>query len=144
MKLDLSSLEKAILQMQEALVYCESDLAKNDPKLAKHLRAAAIQAFEFTYELSYKMIKRYLEMTEGSPATVDEMTFNDVIRTGYERGILKSELTLWKEFRKERGTTSHAYNEEKAAEVFEDIPAFLLEAEHLLSQLKERQENERD
>jgi nucleotidyltransferase substrate binding protein (TIGR01987 family) len=144
MKLDFSSLEKAIIQMEEALAYCESDLAKQDAKLVKHLRAAAIQAFEFSYELSYKLIKRYLEMTEGSPATVSEMDFNETIRTAYARGLLRSELAIWREYRKERGTTSHAYNEEKAMSVFEDIPAFLLDAQYLLAQLKQRQERESD
>jgi nucleotidyltransferase substrate binding protein (TIGR01987 family) len=140
MKLDLSSMEKAISQMEEALVYCNSDLGKNDVKLAKHLRAAAIQAFEFSYELCYKMIKRYLEISEGSPTAIDKMEFNEIIRTAYERGLLRSELSVWKEFRKERGTTSHTYNEEKAKEVFDDIPAFLLDAKHLLAELQQRQE----
>jgi len=40
--LDLSSLQKAISQLEEALEYCQSELAMNDTKLAQHLRAAAI------------------------------------------------------------------------------------------------------
>jgi hypothetical protein len=50
MKLDLKSFEKAIIQLESAIKYSESDLAKNDANLALHLRAAVIQAFEFTYE----------------------------------------------------------------------------------------------
>lgn len=139
MKLDLTSLEKAIAQLEESLTFCASDLAKTNERLALHLRAAAIQAFEFTYELSFKMIKRYLESTEASTAAVEKMEFNSIIRTAYERGLLRSELAVWKEYRKERGTTSHAYDEKKAAEVFEDIPGFLLDAKHLLTELKKRQ-----
>lgn len=78
MTLDLSSLEKAIAQMEDALKYCESDLAKSDPKLALHLRAGAIQAFEFTYELSFKILKRFLEATETNPSIVEEMSFKGV------------------------------------------------------------------
>ena len=114
MILDLTSLQKAIAQMEEALAYCNSDLAKNDPRLALHLRAAAIQAFEFTYELSFKILKRYLEATETNPAAVDDMTFNELVRRGFELGLLQAEMAEWKEFRKDRGTTSHAYDEEKA------------------------------
>ncbi len=138
MKLDVSSFEKAIHQLENALVYCESDLAKQDTQLALHLRAGAIQAFEFTYELSIKLLKRYLEMTAPSTAAIDELSFNDLIRTGCEKGLLRSELAVWKAYRKERGTTSHTYDEEKAEAVFEDIPDFLEDAKFLLAQLKQR------
>ena len=47
MTIDLGSLSKAIAQLEEAISYANSDLAKSDPRLALHLRAAAIQAFEF-------------------------------------------------------------------------------------------------
>ena len=139
MILDLTSLQKAIAQMEEALAYCNSDLAKNDPRLALHLRAAAIQAFEFTYELSFKILKRYLEATETNPAAVDDMTFNELVRRGFELGLLQAEMAEWKEFRKDRGTTSHAYDEEKAQDVFEGIPDFLEEAKFLLAQIQKRQ-----
>ena len=83
MILDLSSLQKAIAQLEEALEYCQSDLAKNDARLAQHLRAAAIQAFGFTYELSFKRLKRFLEATEPNPDSLDEMSFNEIIRKGF-------------------------------------------------------------
>ncbi|MGD9583087.1 MAG: HI0074 family nucleotidyltransferase substrate-binding subunit [Lysobacterales bacterium] len=139
MTLDLSSLSKAIAQMEEALVYCESDLARGDARLARHLRAAAIQAFEFTYELTFKMLKRYLEATEPNPASVDEMSFNDIIRRGNELGLLQAELASWKAFRKDRGTTSHAYDEAKAKDVFASIPGFLSEAKFVLNEIRRRQ-----
>lgn len=139
MILDLSSLQKAISQLEEAIEYCQSDLAKNDARMAQHLRAAAIQAFEFTYELSYKMLKRFLEATEPNPASVDEMSFNEIIRKGFEKGLLQSELADWKEFRKDRGTTSHTYNEDKARDVFECIPKFFVEAKFLFTQIQKRQ-----
>jgi nucleotidyltransferase substrate binding protein (TIGR01987 family) len=140
MNLDLSSLRNAVAQVEEALAYARSDLATGDPKLARHLRAAAIQAFEFTYELSVKMLKRYLEATEANPASVDELTFNDLIRRGYEVGLLQAELADWKEFRRDRGTTSHAHDEKKAMDVYETIPAFLTEARFLLDQIARRQD----
>ena len=140
--LNLTSLSNAILQIEEALAYAQSDLAKDDPRLARHLRAAAIQAFEFTYELSIKMLKRYLETLKANPAAVDEMTFNELIRSGYEAGLLKAELSDWKNFRRDRGTTSHAYDEDKARAVFATIPAFLAEAKFLLAEINTRQERE--
>lgn len=141
MILDLTSLENAIVQLEEALEYCHSDLAKNDPRLARHLRAAAIQAFEFTYELSFKMLKRFLEGTEANPAAIGDLSFKGIIRYGFEKGLVKRETKEWEIFRQDRGTTSHAYNEEKAQDVFESIPDFLEEAKFLLAQLQKRQED---
>lgn len=138
MELNTASLEKAITRLQEALSYCASPLAQ-DEHLALHLRAAAIQAFEFTYELSLKMLKRYLSLTEPNPNIIDEFSFNEFIRKGYEKGLILSELEVWKEYRKNRGTTSHTYDEDKDLEVFEQIPSFLKEAQYLLSELKARQ-----
>lgn len=57
--LDLSSLENAIAQLEQSLSYFHSPIVQQDSGLALQLRAAAIQAFEFTYELSWKMLKRF-------------------------------------------------------------------------------------
>ena len=140
MKLDLTTLENAIAQLEEALDIYHSDLVVSHPHLKSHLRAAVIQAFEFTYELVFKMIRRYLELASANPAEIDKLVFNDVIRDAYRQALLRSELPVWREFRRNRGTTSHAYNEEKAQEVFESIPDFLQEARYVLDQLHERNE----
>ena len=126
--------------MEEALDIYHSDVASTDPRLKRHLRAAAIQAFEFTYELSFGMLRRYLELASANPAEIDELVFNDVIREAYRQALLRSELPAWMEFRRNRGTTSHAYNEEKAQEVFESAPDFLQEVRYLLNRLHERVE----
>lgn len=139
MTLDLSSFQRAITQLEDALALCGSEGVQNDPRLMLHLRAAAIQAFEFTYELAFKMLKRYLGTIEPNPALSGEMTFNELIRRGYALGLLKSELIYWKGFRQDRGTTSHTYDETKAQGIFEDLPAFLEEAKFLLSQIHKRQ-----
>jgi nucleotidyltransferase substrate binding protein (TIGR01987 family) len=138
--LDLSSLQKAIAQLDEAIAFSRSDLAGANPRLAVHLRAAAIQAFEFTYELSIKTLKRFLEATEANPSAVEEMSFNELIRRGYELGLLQAEMAAWRAFRRDRGTTSQTYDEAKALIVFEAIPAFATEAKFLFAQIRERQE----
>jgi hypothetical protein len=85
-------LNKAIAQGEEALAFCASDLARSDPRLALHLRAEAIQAFEFTYELSIRILKRFIGATDPNPGAVDGMTFNELIGRGFEIGVLRAEL----------------------------------------------------
>ena len=140
MALDLSPLEAAVMQLEEALEIHDSELALSDPRLKRHLRAAVIQAFEFTYELSFRMLRRYLELASPNPAEIDGLVFNEIIRESYRQALVRSELPVWREYRRNRGTTSHTYNEEKAQEVFESVPDFLRDARYLLNRLRERSE----
>ena len=98
-------------------------------------RDASIQRFEFTYELSHKMLKRFLEATSPTPGEIDKLSFQDLIRTGSERGILLNGWPRWRDYRHARSITSHTYDEQKAHEVFAIIPAFLDEARHLCERL---------
>ena len=82
-----------------------------------------------------------MELASANPAETDELAFNDVIREARRQALLRSELPAWLEFRKNRGTTSHTYNEDKAQEVFESVSDFLQEARYLLNRLHERIES---
>jgi nucleotidyltransferase substrate binding protein (TIGR01987 family) len=128
--LNIEPLEKAIASLEVALK--RQGLAPDDDLI----RDACIQRFEFTYELSHKMLKRFLEATSANPDEFDSMPFQDLIRSGSERGLLRSDWSKWKNFRAARGTTSHTYDEIKARQVFSIIPDFLLEARYLRDQLR--------
>ena len=136
MKLDLSPLERAVAQLDT--FYDLSLQPQEREVMAEALRMAAIQAFEYSYELSVKMLRRYLEMTVPNPNALDDASFQNLIRLGSERGLLKSDLPVWMDFRRQRGTTSLAYDAAKAAQVHAAIPGFLLDAHHLLAELQRR------
>ena len=67
MKLDYSSLESAVAQLQRSFDYLHSDLARKDDGLREQFRAATIQAFEFSYELAVRMIRRQLVLIVANP-----------------------------------------------------------------------------
>ena len=140
MKLDLSPLANAVAQLEEAVGLYDSDVVRHHPVIRNHMRAGAIQAFEFTYELSVRMMKRHLEEISANPAEIDQLSFRELIRRGTQQGLLCSELEAWMRYRADRGATSHTYNEERAERVFQGIPEFLQEARHLLKELQERNE----
>ena len=102
------------------------------------MRNSVIQCFEFTYELSHKMLKRYLEETAANPEEIDVSSFQNLIRTGSEKGLLRSDWLLWKEYRQARTNSSHTYDEDKAEAVYRIAPDFLQEARYLYQQLMER------
>jgi nucleotidyltransferase substrate binding protein (TIGR01987 family) len=137
--IDTASLGRAIAQLEQALAFSASALARSDVDLGRHLRAGAIQAFEFTYELSYKTLKRFLIDSEPSPDEVQRLDFNGTIRLGYARGLLAEEIAAWRQFREDRSMTNHTYDGSKARSVFAGIPRFLAEARFLLARVGERQ-----
>lgn len=122
MTLDISPFEKAIVRLSEGLARYERDVTD------EQIRDGLIQRFEFTYELSHKMLKRYLESASATPEDYDAMPFQNLIRTGNEQGLLLGDWSNWKNYRDMRSKTSHTYNEAKALEVVAGIPAFLEEA----------------
>lgn len=131
-KLDVSPLVWAVAQLRSGLAE-HATLPTN-----KLMRDGVIQRFEFTYELSHKMLKRQLEMTASNPAAIDEMSFQSLIRSGHEQGLLQSSWDVWATYRHARSITSHVYDENKAVLVLAQVPAFLAEAEFLLARLQER------
>jgi nucleotidyltransferase substrate binding protein (TIGR01987 family) len=138
MNLDFSPLGNAVGQLEKALGYANSDMAKADAGLREQLRNSVIQCFEFTYELSHKMLKRYLEETAASPEEIDPMSFQNIVRIGNEKGLLRSDWPRWRTYRQARTDSSHTYDETKAEAVFSIAPDFLDEARYLFDVLSER------
>jgi nucleotidyltransferase substrate binding protein (TIGR01987 family) len=128
--IDLSPLERAINRLDEGWARYQRDVSD------LQIRDGLIQRFEFTYEISHKMRKRYLEFTSATPTQYDAMSFADLIRSGNEHGLLLGIWPDWKRYRDMRAKTSHSYNEDIASEVVAGILPFLAEARHLLAQLK--------
>lgn len=133
-ELNLDSFVSAVERFAEGL-----EALRREPENTLY-QDGTIQRFEFTYDLAHKIIKRYLEMTAANPEIFDKMTFQDLIRTGNEQGLLLGDWEVWKGYRQSRTDTSHAYNEDNALRVLERIPAFLEEARFLLGQLQKRTE----
>lgn len=138
MPLDFTPLANAIGQLEKALAYAQSPAAQADAGLFEQLRNSVIQCFEFTYELSWKMLKRFLEATEASPAELDLVTFQSLIRLGNERGLLRSDWQMWRTYRQARTDSSHTYDLDKAQAVYAVAPDFLQEAKALLAALQNR------
>ena len=130
--LDVSALRKAIDRLREGLLRYQRDITDDQ------IRDGLIQRFEFTYEISHKTIKRYLEFVSPTPEQYDGMAFQDLIRSGNETGLLLGDWSAWRGYREMRSKTSHTYDEEVALEVVAGIPPFLEEAQFLIEQLSER------
>jgi nucleotidyltransferase substrate binding protein (TIGR01987 family) len=132
MTLDITPFRNAVMRLREGMVRYRQNIEDTQ------IRDGLIQRFEFTYELSHKMLKRFLVATSPSPTEFDEMSFADLIRTGNERGLLLGNWPAWKTYRDMRSKTSHTYAEEVALDVVAGIDGFLEEADYLLARLQDR------
>jgi nucleotidyltransferase substrate binding protein (TIGR01987 family) len=90
------------------------------------------------YEISHKLLRRYLAANPGPPELISSLNFADIIRLGNEQGLLPGDWRRWKTFRDMRARTSHSYDEAVALEVIAGIPAFLDEARALRDRLQAR------
>lgn len=130
--LDISPFVDAVARLREGL-----ERHRAAPK-DEQLRDGLIQRFEFTYELSHRMLWRYLRSVTASPEAFDHMPFQDLIRTGNEQGLLRGGWPAWRRYREMRSRTSHAYAAAIAEQVAAGVPGFLTEAEYLRDQLRDR------
>lgn len=121
----LTSLQKALASLERVLQEPKTDITRD----------SAIQRFEYTYELSFKMLKRYLEMSEPTKISIDELSFKDLIRLGAEKGCIQ-DPEKWFAYREARNITSHAYDEKKAEAIYEILPNFVRDARKLLDSLE--------
>ena len=130
--LDLQSLVQAASRLEEGLERC-----RQSPDDAQ-LRDGLVQRFEFTYELSHKLLKRHLESVSPEPGEIDRLAFSDLVRTANEQGLLKGDWPAWREYREMRSRTSHTAADSSALQVVAGIPRFLEEVRHLLRELSTR------
>ena len=130
--LGLSVLKNALNRLVEGNDRYLKDI--NDTQI----RDGLIQRYEFTYEITHKILKRHLELKSPNPEVFDAMAFSDLIRTGNEQSLLKNDWTKWKIFREMLSKSSHTYDEQIAKEVVSIIPDFIDEAKFLLTQLENK------
>ncbi|MCF7521575.1 nucleotidyltransferase substrate binding protein [Neisseria sp. ZJ106] len=132
-ELTIQPLINAINRLQEGWLRYLQDTSDTQ------IRDGLIQRFEFTYEISHKILKRYLENTSANPEQFDMMSFQDLIRTANEQSLLLGDWQDWKQYRDMRARTSHTYDEAIALAVVQGIEKFLAEAQFLAQQLQQRQ-----
>ena len=130
--LDISALVNAVARLQEGLQRHRGEPAD------EQLRDGLIQRFEFTYELAHRVLRRYLRQVSPSPSTLDQMPFQDLIRTASAQGLLLNEWPAWRHYRDMRARTSHTYSAIVAEAIVRDIPNFLTDVVFLRDALQQR------
>ena len=135
MSLQLDSLVKSI-DILERSVKTASRIDDSDEDLMETVRAGVIHSFEVAYELSWKMIKRWLQENIGA-ASVDGTTQRNLFRLAAENHLI-ADAERWMDYHKARNSTSHTYNEDAAENVFAEAVEFVHDVKYLLRMLETR------
>ena len=101
---------------------------------SKQERAGAIQAFEYTYEISWKTIRKILK----SEGIAEIHTPKDCFREAAKSGLI-SDPKSWFEYLETRDLTVHTYNEDTAEEVANIFDKFSSSVKELVTNLRKLQ-----
>lgn len=122
-KLDIKikNFAKALSRLNEALQEMEENRFKPD---------VCIQRFEFTYEMCWKMLQAALR-ERGVIAPSPREVFEKATKESFI-----GDSQIWVDMRNDRNDSSNEYNEEKAKEIYKNIPAYAQEFEKVLERVR--------
>jgi nucleotidyltransferase substrate binding protein (TIGR01987 family) len=137
-KQDLTALKKAITSFTAlyARVVDEQFMSQQDEVIRLGLEAGLIQNFEFTYELCWKEIKRWLE-NNISPNIADGVTRRELFRLAAENQLIP-DIEEWMRYHAARNDSSPRYGMEIAEDVLTVLGDFGRAAQRLLAELQKR------
>jgi len=136
MKLDLSSLRKAVESLEKTLRVVDDGafMSRLTEDQKQAVKAGVIQNFELTYELCWKFMRRWLESNLGS-VYVAGVARRQLFRLSAENRLL-GDVDRWMEYHDARNETAHTYDEGTAEDVLETAHRFLADARELLHSLE--------
>ena len=120
---------RALVRFQEAL---ERKAALEQEGFGDIFLDLAVKRFEFTYEMSWKAIRRCLDFL-GVEAKYPRACFKEA----YALGLIKNE-SVWLEMIEQRNLTSHVYNEDEVKGILSRLDEYRQNFEELLAHLEEK------
>ena len=129
--LDLTNIKNAIITLEEAINYYNTDV---EQPIKNMYADSCIQRFEYTYELSWKIIKKYLKQFFNK--SEQKLTMKNIFRYIQGYGLIK-DWTKWVEYNEAGNNTSHEYNFNKAQFVLTVLQTFLEDVKYFVTCLEQ-------
>ena len=133
MALDLTSLRKSVDALGRSVDVADSESLDGD--IFEAVKAGVVQNFEVAYEQCWKFIQRWLRDNQSPDEADFPRTRKDLFRAAVRYGLIPDPLP-WFSYGDARNLTSHTYNEQQAAEVYESAKQFVVDARMLLDRLE--------
>jgi nucleotidyltransferase substrate binding protein (TIGR01987 family) len=116
-----SNFNKALTKLEQAVHFVAAnrreEASEDEPAvLSELIQQGLIQAFEFTHELAWSVMKDYA-LYQGNAQVAGS---RDATREAFTMGLI-TDGEVWMEMIKSRNQTSHTYNEDTANQIFSKI-----------------------
>ncbi len=138
MSLSYTSLEKARIALESGIeIYNKKKNMYDSQNEIEIIKSGIIQNFEVCYEISWKLMKKWLEENIGSTA-VDGISRKELFRIAAKNKLIE-DVEKWFIFHEARNMTSHDYDGIKADDVFNQaiiFPACAKKLQERLEQIK--------
>jgi nucleotidyltransferase substrate-binding family protein len=126
----IEQLEKAFENLK---IIIEAYEKEKDKIIKDGLRDSIIQRFEFVTELSWKLMKKYLDEN----LVLEVYSPRSVIKESYKQDLIENG-ELWLDILEDRNLTSHTYDENTANRIKDNIVnKYVLEFEKFIKRIKE-------
>ena len=126
----IEQLEKAFENLK---IIIEAYEKQKDKIIKDGLRDSIIQRFEFVTELSWKLMKKYLDEN----LVLEVYSPRSVIKESYKQDLIENG-ELWLDILEDRNLTSHTYDENTANRIKDNIVnKYVLEFEKFIKRIKE-------
>ena len=130
------------LRAQDGLMYFERALERFRIVVAERDRwvaegngdivlDVAVKRFEFTYEMAWKALKRFLDYLG-----IDARAPRPVFKEAYAQGLLPNEQ-VWLDMIEMRNLSSHVYDEQEISQILSELERYLAAFDSLLKQLQQ-------
>ena len=128
----LTTLEAALLHLEKAPAgSVDYDIYRN----------AVIKGFELSLETSGQLLRKALKSFFTNPASVDDLTYKEVLRHAAKHRLLTTEaVARWFAYRDNRNLTAHDYGAALADGALRVLPEFIRDAFALAAALETTQE----
>lgn len=108
--------EERITDLSNALERLNEAIEDSKTYKLETLKDSVIQRFEFSFELSWKALKNYLNDQGVLEATTPKQT----VKEAFAKGIIEN-AEIWMDMINDRNLTSHTYNQTDANVIYENI-----------------------
>lgn len=136
MEIDITNLKSAFSTLKSSMEKLEENKTCD---FVDMLEDSCIKRFEYTLEISRKIMKRILKKIYGK--SEEELTVNNTFR--YMQGYkFITNWENWKNYYEKRNNTAHEYNLEKSRALVSIIPEFIKDADFLIKNIERKIKND--
>lgn len=138
MALSYTSLEKSIIALETGIeIYNKKKSQEVTQEEIEIIKSGIIQNFEISYEIAWKLMKKWLEENIGREA-IDGISRKELFRIAAQNKLIE-DIEKWFIFHEARNLTSHDYDGIKAEDVFKEalkFPSFARKLQERLEEVK--------